>query len=583
MIVGIDLGTTNSSISAYIDGALVLIPNAFGETLTPSVVSFDKDGSYFVGAIAKERLVTHPEDTFKEFKRNMGTDMIYKSCSGKHKPEDLSALVLKQLKADAERYTGETINDAVISVPAYFTDKQREATRNAGLIAGLNVICLVNEPSAAALTYHVDNIEEDKLFLVFDFGGGTLDVTLVDAFDNIIEIESISGDNNLGGADFNRVIAFDISGKLGLDWPKLSPTEQAILFNYGEEIKQGLTEEESITTRINFKGEEMEYTLSRQGLLDLSGDIFSRITIVLKRLMNDAQIDINSIDGVIMIGGSSKMPLVQLFVNTLFEGNAKYEHNGDTIVCEGAGIVAGIKERATEVRDIILTDIAPFSLGVKVEDGSFSVIIPKNRVLPSSRECEYTNTHDRQKYINFEVFQGENLIAEKNEKLGSFKVPVEERFRGGVKALVRFSYDINGIFDIDITGDGVLKEVHSSLGNNSTSLTPDLEKRREELAKLKVNPMSQEENALLIERAGRVAEECNLYQRRFLEEWTSHFIRSLEYGKPRDIRHSREQLEDLIVQLEKSMFTFSDFDADLWEKYIEKSFEEKADDAEDED
>ncbi|SDB29280.1 molecular chaperone HscC [Pseudobutyrivibrio sp. YE44] len=571
MIIGIDLGTTNSSVSAFINEELQLIPNSFAEVLTPSVVSFDEDGTYYVGAVAKERLVTHPETTFKEFKRDMGSDRIYKAFDESHTPEELSALVLKQLKADAEKFTGETIKDAVISVPAYFSDKQRAATRNAGLIAGLNVICLINEPSAAALTYHANNMDEDETYLVFDFGGGTLDVTLVDAFDNIIEIQSISGDNYLGGADFNKAIAIDICAKNNIKWSDLDASKKAILLNHGEEIKIALTAEVSCKHTIYLDGKAYNYSLDRQGLLDISGDIFNRITIVLKRIMNDAGLAINDIDGVIMIGGSSKMPVVQLFINSLFQGNTKYERNGDVIVCEGAGIVAGIKSRNDKVRDLILTDIAPFSLGTKVADGSFSVIVPKNQVLPCSKVEYYSNAGDFQKEVNFKIYQGENIIADKNELLTTINLKIEPRPAGQVCVAARFSYDINGIFDVEITGDGLLENKTVHLGNAQGLSEAEIEAKRQNLERIRENQSSSEKSRLLIEKASRLAAECNLEQRKFLEAAIRNYLMILESAGIEASRKAGEELQEVVDQVEKSMFSFSEFDANLWKEYIEGS------------
>ncbi|MCR4566916.1 MAG: Hsp70 family protein [Pseudobutyrivibrio sp.] len=570
MIVGIDLGTTNSSISAYVDGELKLIPNAFGKVLTPSVVSFDEDGSYFVGAIAKERLVTNPDTTFKEFKRDMGSGKIYEVFGKQYKPEDLSALILKQLKADAERVTGQRISDAVISVPAYFTDKQRAATRNAGLIAGLNVICLINEPSAAALTYHVDNMDKDEKYLVFDFGGGTLDVTLVDAFDNIIEIENISGDNYLGGADFNKAIAIDICKKHRIPWSALSSDKKEILLNVGEEIKIHLTDHEQCDYVVNLDSQPYEYTLTRQGLVEISSDIFNKITIVLKRIMNDAGIAVNEVDGVIMIGGSSKMPIIQAFINKLFDGFAKYEINGDTIVCLGAGIVAGIKERNDLVKDIILTDIAPFSLGTGVADGSFSVIIPKNQVLPCSSWGYFQTTRDYQEKVEFTVYQGENIIASKNQVVRKITIPIERRLKGEVKIAVNYSYDINGIFDVDITGDGIKEEVHEKIGLSEGDSSAEIQSRRKKLDEMKTNPQSQEEDLLVVEKAGRLAAECNAEQRVMLEKALMSFLQTCRQASSKlEIKEAKRRLESVMVIIEKSMFSFADFDADMWREMIE--------------
>ena len=261
MLVGIDLGTTNSLVSAWTEKGVELIPNEFGEYLTPSVVSFD-NGDAVVGKIAKERLITNPDITACEFKRHMGRDDRFElGENGSFTPVELSSIVLKKLILDAERYLGEKVDSAVISVPAYFDDHQREATRLAGVAAGVTVTQLINEPSAAALSYHFENMDKDEKFIVFDFGGGTLDVTLVDAFANVVEICNISGDNRLGGKDFNEAIAFDICKTFGFDWETLDNKTKAVLVNYGESIKIKLSSEDKTTNNVSIKGKEYTYEL----------------------------------------------------------------------------------------------------------------------------------------------------------------------------------------------------------------------------------------------------------------------------------------------------------------------------------
>ena len=247
MIIGIDLGTTNSLVSVWGEKGLTMVPNALGEFLTPSVISFDEDGTTYIGQTARERLITHPESTFQEFKRDMGSNRRYEAFGKQYTATDLSAILLRQLKEDAEAFLGEPVEDAIISVPAYFTDKQRAQTRNAGLIAGLRVSRLVNEPSAAALYYHANHLQDEEMYIVFDFGGGTLDVTLVDAFDNIIEIQGISGDNHLGGADFNHVIALDICKENGMELQNLTDTQRAEIYRKAEEIKMELSATPEVT------------------------------------------------------------------------------------------------------------------------------------------------------------------------------------------------------------------------------------------------------------------------------------------------------------------------------------------------
>ena len=324
MVVGIDLGTTNSLVSVFRNGNVELIPNEFGEYLTPSVISLDGE-KIIVGKVAKERLITHPGTTVSEFKRQMGRDIKYDLGNGNlFTPVKLSSIIIKKLIEDAEKYLGEKVESAVISVPAYFDDHQREATRLEGVGAGITVTQLVNEPSAAALSYHYEHIDQDEKFIVFDFGGGTLDVTVVDAFANMVEIANISGDNCLGGKDFNEAIAMDMCRSFGLEWKLISDKNKAILIKNGENIKISLSESNSIDKKVNLEGKEYEYSLTQQGLIDISSPIFRKLTIILKKLMNDAMLAQEDIDSVIMVGGSSKMPIVRAYLESLFPGKSRY-------------------------------------------------------------------------------------------------------------------------------------------------------------------------------------------------------------------------------------------------------------------
>ena len=581
MIIGIDLGTTNSLVSIWRETHVELIPNSFGEVLTPSVVSFDPDGTVYVGKTAQERLVTHPSATFKEFKRSMGGNQEFCAYNRRYTAVDLSALVLKQLKSDAEHFLGEPVEEAVISVPAYFNDRQRAATRNAGLIAGLKVERLINEPSAAALSHHIHHIEDSELFIVFDFGGGTLDVSMVDAFDNVIEIQAVSGDNSLGGKDFNNIIAYDICDKNGLQWRKLTLQEQAILYREAEAIKKQLSQTNEIHTMVRLEGREYAYQLDNQRMIDISSELFRRITKVLQRLMNDAGVSLEEISGVIMVGGSSRMPVVRHYIASLFEGRLYNDSNPDEIVCLGAGVVGGIKDRKAQIKDVVLSDICPFTLGVGIVGDVMSPIIEKNQILPCSHEHRYVTVNDNQSQISWKVYQGESHVASKNLELDEFTIRIPKKPAGEVYADVRFSYDINGIFDVDIScplAEGEIK-IHKALGSGGGMSDLELAQRQAELDKIKVHPRNMEQNKYALERADRLFAECNQKQRAMLAAAIKQFTQALDTQDMNVAKHAYVRFEMQLAMIEQTLFHFSEFDAKLWQE-VSTGNQEKEQDGE---
>ena len=337
-IIGIDLGTTNSLVAVWEDGECKLIPNTFGEYLTPSVVSFDADGTVYVGKVAKERLVTHPNDTAAVFKRFMGTSKIYQLAGKKYKPEELSALVLRRLKEDAERYLGQEIEEAVISVPAYFNDLARNATKNAGNLAGFKVDRIINEPSAAALAYQHQRQMEEATLLIFDFGGGTLDVSLVDCFDNIVEILAVGGDNHLGGSDFDRAIANAFYKECGMTEGSLTMEERAIVEERAMLCKQELTGHETATMRVELRGQEHRMDLSRIRLIEASERLFVRMSAPIQRVLTDAKKTMEEVDAVVLVGGSCKMPVVQKFLSHTLGRVDVSVVNPDYMIALGVGI-----------------------------------------------------------------------------------------------------------------------------------------------------------------------------------------------------------------------------------------------------
>ncbi len=528
-IIGIDLGTTNSLVSVFENGKCVLIPNEYHEYLTPSIVNVSNNTVY-VGKTAKEKMLTEPQNTARQFKRDMGSDKKFYLGKHTYRAEELSALVLRKLKEDAERYLGETVEEAVISVPAYFNDKQRYATKKAGELAGIKVERLVNEPSAAALLSKMKRIDEDGNFLIFDFGGGTLDISLVECFQNVVNVMAISGDNRLGGCDFDNVIADYFCQQNDLEFAKLKTQLQSSLLFQCEKVKWKLTEEEAASVTIDLDEKTYPLELSRQKLVSISNVIFKKIDRIVQRVLVDACMEINEITEVILVGGSSKMPVVKQYVRYLMgEEVSILQEEPDTIVALGVGAYAGIKERKAEIRDIVLTDICPFSLGVNRHNEKepvnplMSVLINRNTSLPASKRHIYTTVEDFQKQVKFSVYQGENYYAKDNLKLGSMTIEVTPKPKGEEVIIVTFSYDINGILLVWIEVPSKEKKYEMVIAGRDDMSPEEKQRRIWELSQLKV-VVEEDENHLLIQRAKKVFEESTMEQ----QERIGHLLYAFE-------------------------------------------------------
>lgn len=562
-VIGIDLGTTNSLAAVYREGRAVLIPNSLGEFLTPSVVSIGEDGQVYVGKIAREMLITRPECTFQEFKRNMGTDIVYKAQSREYRAEELSALVLRSLKEDAERFLGETVEEAVISVPAYFNDDRRIATKNAGALAGFKVERLINEPSAVALKHHMEN-EEMENFLIFDFGGGTLDVSMVEAFDNMVEIRAVSGDNYLGGKDFNELIAEYFYRENGLTKERFSPEEQGVVLQEAEALKRMLSSRNQAVRTFKLGKVEYSMEMSNQQLIHISAELFKRMTGPIKKVLNDSGMTWDEIDQVILAGGSSKMPVVRQYIQSIAETRVVVDDQPDESIALGVGLAAAIKERAGEIRDMVLSDICPFSLGMELYDGTFSPIIERNDTLPCSRSRLYSTARDFQDTMEFRIYQGESIMVRDNLLLGTLRLDGLPKLPAGeVSAVATFLYDINGILDIHVDTQG--KSVHKVIMNRKIGLSEEqLEERIKELKSMVMYPKGKERDRLLIERARRVYMESTGQARENLEQEIRRYESLLSCGKEKEIRQGFVRLLLLLESLEQNQVTFEEFREDFF-------------------
>lgn len=492
-IIGIDLGTTNSLACTCRGGKTVLIPNPFGEFLTPSVVSVEKDGSISVGAVAKERLVSHPDESAASFKRFMGTNRTFILGGKCFTPQELSSFVLRQLKEDAEHFLGEEVTEAVISVPAYFNDNQRYATKQAGKLAGIKVERLVNEPSAAALAASRISGEEEGSYLVFDFGGGTLDVSVVDYFDNVIEIIAVNGDNRLGGDDFDELIARKFCEVHGMVFEELDMQERASLLRLSEECKRKLTVQRE--AELVYGPEEKKMELSSVILAKMAQKIFDRIGQVISGALSDSGRTIEEIDEVVLVGGSAKMPVIAFFLQACLGKKPCVIGSPDEVVAAGAGIYAGIKERKEELKDLILTDICPFTLGTEVINYSdrsnpvMSPVIERNSILPTSRTNYYTTSYDNQTHIEVGIYQGESYYCRENIELGRIEMDIPPAPKGKTHIALNFTYDINGILEVEVADLNHNKKLWRVFTSGDVRVSEEeLDRRMQEMQEYKLMP-----------------------------------------------------------------------------------------------
>lgn len=558
-IIGIDLGTTNSLAAVWKEGRSQLIPNAFGEYLTPSVVSVDADGSILVGKAARERLISHPEQSAASFKRAMGTDQRFVLADKVFTPEELSALVLRRLKEDAEAFLGQPVTEAVVSVPAYFNDAQRAATKRAGMLAGLTVDRLINEPSAAALACY-DPAQGDASFLVYDFGGGTLDVSVVDCFENVVNILAVSGDNALGGNDFDMAIAHMYCQKNQIDFHALNKEKQAILLRQAEQCKRTLSESPVAMMVLELDGLKGSMALTGQQLIEQAQTLFSRMRTPLLRALKDSGISLSELQAVVPVGGSCKMPVVRQYLNHLLGQKLANPGSPDTVVALGAGMYAAMKVRENSLREMVLTDICPFTLGVGVHNPAdeenllMSPIIERNSALPTSKIESYYTVSDNQTQLKIQVFQGEALYCKENQKLGELNLPVPPAPAGKEGASVRFTYDINGILEVEATSLSTHQTISTVLVGKGSGLTEAQAKERlQELEKLKIHPREQEENRLLLAKGERLWEEALGEQREQIAQVVQMFAQALASQEQGRIARTRAKVAEMLNRLEEGL------------------------------
>ena len=559
MIIGIDLGTTNSLVGCFREGKVEIRPNRLGKHLTPSVVSVDSDGTVYVGETAKERGILYPLETAKVFKRNMGTDKEFVLSGKKYRAEELSSLVLRSLKEDAENYLGEEVEEAIISVPAYFNDLQRKATKQAGELAGLTVKRIINEPTAAALAYGMDHQGLDLRYLVFDLGGGTFDISVLELHDFIMEVHAIAGDNFLGGENFTDLLAALFLEKVKVDIESLDYRTMNKLFKAAEEWKIAFTYNSVVNMAFTIEDELYEYEMEEEEYEKACAPLFEKLRRPIERSLRDASLTLDDIDEIVLVGGATRMPIVKRFVQKMFGSLPKGNVDPDEAIVIGAALQCGIKSRDKEITEIVMTDVCPYTLGTDVvvdnglfeESGHYLPIIERNTVIPVSRTSRLYTAHDNQTRISVKILQGESRMAYNNLLLGEINVPVPQGPKGKEAIDITYTYDVNSLLEVEVTvvSTGVHRRLIIQNDKNKLS-DEEVEERIKKLAHLKQSPREEEANKLILLRGERMYEEATRDLRIKIDRAMMQFEHALSKQDRREIERERKVLEKFLDELE---------------------------------
>ena len=559
-IVGIDLGTTNSAVGVMVDGKPVLIPSSIGSNLTESVVGVDDSGEILVGSAAKEHQVLHPDQCAACFKRQMGTDWDIKIGKHRFSAIQLSSFVLKSLKADAEAFLKTEIDRAVITVPAYFNNQQRQATIEAGKLAGFKVERIINEPTAAALAYGVHETDAEKTIAVFDLGGGTFDISIVDFFEGAVEVQASAGEAILGGEDFTRSIARAILASRSIMFEHAeikTPKMVSRLVQQCEKAKRALSKNESTEILIpdekgNLNADGEKFMIGREMLLKSCKTLLDRIGIPVRRAMGDAKVKRQDLDQVILVGGATRMPLIIEMAEEIFGKPPTGGINPDEVVALGATIQAGLINDDVGLEDMVVVDVAPFTLGVEISKqlgqetrpGYFLPVINRNSVIPTSRSHPLATLSPNQTEVSLNVYQGEGRMVKDNLLLGELKVTGIPRGPAGQEIQVRFTYDSNGVLEVETTIVKTKQKKRMVITKHAGHLSnKELNKALSAMEKLKIHPREKNANRFTIKRAERLFQELPTVLRADLDMYLDMFEAALDSRDQNEIDTIRSQLE----------------------------------------
>ncbi|CCQ94320.1 molecular chaperone [[Clostridium] ultunense Esp] len=571
-VIGIDLGTTNSCVAILEGGDPVVIPNAEGNRTTPSVVAFKPDGERLVGEVAKRQAITNPDRTVISIKRHMGTNHKVTIDGKSYTPQEISAMILQKLKADAESYLGEKIDKAVITVPAYFNDSQRQATKDAGKIAGLEVLRIVNEPTAAALAYGLDK-SGDHTILVYDLGGGTFDVSILEIGDGIFEVKATSGDNHLGGDDFDQVIIDYLIEQFkkenGID---LSKDRMALqrLKDAAEKAKKDLSSVLTTTISLPFISADatgpkhLEVTLTRAKFEELTRHLVERTIGPTRRALEDAGLTPNQIDKVILVGGSTRIPAVQEAIKNLI-GKEPYKGvNPDEVVAMGAAVQAGVL--TGDVKDVVLLDVTPLSLGIETLGGVFTKLIDRNTTIPTSKSQIFSTAADNQTSVEIHVLQGERPMAKDNKTLGRFILSdIPPAPRGIPQIEVKFDIDANGIVHVSAKDLGTGKEQHITITSSSGLTDEEIERMVKEAEANAEADRKKKEQAELKNESDQLiyttektlkdlGDKVDQAEKDKANAAIESLKKALEKGEVEEIRKEKENLTQVVQQLSVKLY-----------------------------
>ena len=556
-ILGVDLGTTNSLAVVYKEGKPVLIPNAFNEYITPSVVSI-LDGKIVVGKLAKERLVTHPECSASLFKRTMGTDVTYTLDKKEYDSATLSSFVVKQLIEDAQNYLHEEISEVVISVPAYFNARQRQDTKRIGELLGVKVERLINEPSAAAIACHMD--DEYETFVVFDFGGGTLDVSVVDCFENVISINAISGNNHLGGTDFDRAMAEHFCLKNGLNYNVLDSSFQQSILRACEQAKIKLSTQSVVEVSLVHLNKNYNCIFDENVLFNITHSLLESCKNVIGKAAKDSGFSASELDSLILVGGSSQMPVLQHYLSDALNIPVLKEENMDSLVVLGLGKYIGIKQRDESIKDIVVTDICPFSLSTSTYNEQnpdlelSTVLIPKNSVLPTSKKMTLRTVHKGQTKVNISVFQGQAMYAKENLFLGQAFIHVPRNMHDYESFDLIYSYDINSMLYVEAIVHSTKEHYIFRVSKGNVLEKVDASVRLDSIKEVSLALYQNNEVDALLARIERIYQEVDEQTQDFLMRLHADFTKDMDtlINNIQKRKHLINQVSQILDQIEES-------------------------------